>query len=664
MNFHVGWPARVLLGALVGLAVAGYAIASWEDGSTALENAASVVGNRLLGAWALLPIWLLMCLLRSRLVGSSDFLARLEGPFQHWWWATRQGLASASVGLVGVAFIALVVSLPLSGGILLPRVGAADESVGMGFLASMFGLFLTASAIASVSIGLRILGVSQRILAIITAGFWVIVLALSQSPLAWVVLTGITGASTGAVVAWTVTLFIGALPAVILALRDLRAIQRRAAALFGGYFVIVAAMAMLSAPSTPADVDRFLLQIYGAPSGSILAGMHLALIFAGAALVDDASTPPPRGGWHRLAQFRAGSMGRAASHRIWQVISRAGLLALVITLIGGAVALAVQGPTAFGRTASAAAVGILTLTAALQFGVILAVVALARRQGLVLSLVVITGVIASLQLDWGIGAVVRALELNHLARAAEQAVVLLFPLLLVVGGWRVIAWQRKVTLSVLENSDNYIVLSAIGKQFRGTWLYRDVNMAIEPGRIYGLAGPNGSGKSVLLRIMCGLADADAGLVSVRDDLKPRGRDSYPVGFGVMIDGPGYLPGLTGLQNLEELARIRKVVATSDIERLLLRLGLPAVGRKRVSTYSAGMKQKLGIAQAVMEKPRVLILDEPFNALDEPSAEVVRSLIMEVAEAGGSVVLTSHVPGELESTADVVFDIVGGTVKMR
>src|SRR5690606_30782151 len=123
-------------------------------------------------------------------------------------------------------------------------------------------------------------------------------------------------------------------------------------------------------------------------------------------------------------------------------------------------------------------------------------------------------------------------------------------------------------------------------------------------------------------------------------------------------------GLTGLQNLEELARIRKLVSTSEIERLLLRLGLPADERKKVSTYSAGMKQKLGIAQAVMEQPRVLVLDEPFNALDEPSTKIVRDYMMEFKAAGASVVLTSYVQGELEDTADVVFDIVDGTVRVR
>src|SRR5690606_42127830 len=246
-----------------------------------------------------------------------------------------------------------------------------------------------------------------------------------------------------------------------------------------------------------------------------------------------------------------------------------------LTRVCGWAGLGAHGPAARARAPSPTATGFLTVAAALEVGLVVMAVAPPRHQGPLLSAIVIIGAIVSLQLDWGIAAVVSALEVEDHVRAAGQTAILLALFFLVAGGWRIIAGCRKAAITVTNDNDHFVVLSSIGKQFRGTWLYRDVNIDIEPGRIYGLAGPNGSGKSVLLRIMCGLAGADTGVDSVRDDLKSSGRLSYPMGFGVMIDGPGYLPGLTGLQNLEELARIRKLVSTSDIERLLLRLGLPA-----------------------------------------------------------------------------------------
>ncbi len=661
MNSHLGRTTRILIGVVLALVAAGYTATSPEPDQSALERAASAIGNPLLSVWALLPVWLVMCLLRARIVGKPEFLIRFGSRFKHWWWVTGQAIASAGIGVLSIAFVALVLGLVISGGVLLPPPGGA---VGFHFIASMLGLFLSAVAVASVVIALRIIGLPQRILGIIATAFWLGALALSQSPLARVAFIGITGADSAALLAWVVTLLIAALPAVVLGLGRWRGFTRRAAKLFGAYLALVAVLAVLSASSTPASTEEILLGIYGTPAGSILAGMQLALIFVGAAVIDDMSTPRPRGGWSTLARFRRGSMGRAASYRIRQIVWRASCLAVTITLVGCAVGLSVDGPAAFAKAPSPTAIGILTVAAALEFGLVLMAVALARHQGPLFSVIVIIGAIVSLQLDWGIAAVVRALEVEDHVRAAGQTAILLALFLLVAGGWRIIAGCRKAAITVTNDNDHFVVLSSIGKQFRGTWLYRDVNIDIEPGRIYGLAGPNGSGKSVLLRIMCGLAGADTGVVSVRDDLKPSGRLSYPMGFGVMIDGPGYLPGLTGLQNLEELARIRKLVSTSEIERLLLRLGLPADERKKVSTYSAGMKQKLGIAQAVMEQPRVLVLDEPFNALDEPSTKIVRDLMMEFKAAGASVVLTSHVLGELEGTADVVFDIVDGTVRVR
>ncbi|RLP73351.1 ABC transporter ATP-binding protein [Mycetocola tolaasinivorans] len=199
-----------------------------------------------------------------------------------------------------------------------------------------------------------------------------------------------------------------------------------------------------------------------------------------------------------------------------------------------------------------------------------------------------------------------------------------------------------MTATVLEFRD-------VTKTFRGTVLFENVSFSLEEGKTYALRGPNGSGKSVLMRLMTRITRPNAGEVIVADRYLGKGR-VFPDSFGTMIDGPAYLPSISGLGNLLELARIRNRVSEEEIRALMLTLGLDPDSRKPVRRYSMGMKQKLSICQALMESPDVLILDEPFNALDDRSVEIVKDLIRQQQLAHRTIVLTSHNVADLDELA--------------
>jgi len=194
-----------------------------------------------------------------------------------------------------------------------------------------------------------------------------------------------------------------------------------------------------------------------------------------------------------------------------------------------------------------------------------------------------------------------------------------------------------------------ITLDAVSKAYRGRTLYRSANLQIEEGSITAITGPNGAGKSVLFRIMCGFLAPDSGIVTIDPRFMSHGR-TFPEKFGVIIDRPGYLAGKSGLNNLRELAAIRGVIGDEHIRQTMPLLGLDPDLRQPVRYYSLGMKQKLAIAQALMEDPRVLILDEPFNALDADSVSNVKRILKELNSQGVTIVFTSHDSADIDDMA--------------
>jgi ABC-2 type transport system ATP-binding protein len=203
-------------------------------------------------------------------------------------------------------------------------------------------------------------------------------------------------------------------------------------------------------------------------------------------------------------------------------------------------------------------------------------------------------------------------------------------------------------------------LRNVSKRFGRIQVIRDATFEIEAGQTVGLVGPNGSGKSVLLKLLCGFALPTSGQIWIDPAYLDKNR-SFPDRFGVAINGPAYLPHRTGRQNLTDLAAIRRRTTTNDIDEVLLQVGLDPSLNQKVRHYSLGMKQKLSLAQALIEQPEVLILDEPFNALDSESVTSVHSLLAAKKAAGTTIVFTSHHRPDIDQLSDEILEFQSGVV---
>lgn len=212
-------------------------------------------------------------------------------------------------------------------------------------------------------------------------------------------------------------------------------------------------------------------------------------------------------------------------------------------------------------------------------------------------------------------------------------------------------------------TDIVVRFEETSKSFKGTTLFRDVSFEIEPGRAYGLTGPNGSGKSVLLQMMCGLIRPDTGRVIIAPQYLSKGR-TFPDRFGISINGPAFLATLSAIENLRSLAAIRGTATDTELKETLAEVGLDPDSTQRVRNFSLGMKQKLSLAQALIESPKVLLLDEPFNALDEASVARVGALLRARLAEGVTLVLTSHHPQEISNYCDVRLSIQHQSVMLE
>lgn len=200
-----------------------------------------------------------------------------------------------------------------------------------------------------------------------------------------------------------------------------------------------------------------------------------------------------------------------------------------------------------------------------------------------------------------------------------------------------------------------ISVEHVYKSFGKEHVLKDVNLMIPPGRIFGVVGNNGSGKTVLMKCICGFMKPDSGNIIVNGEQVGKDCD-FPDGLGVIIETPGFLPGLSGFQNLKILASLKARIGKEEIMKTLERVGLNPGMRKPVAKYSLGMRQRLGIAQAIMENPDVLILDEPFNGLDKNGVGQMRELIKELRQQGKSILLASHNAQDIEELCDDVHEM--------
>lgn len=206
-----------------------------------------------------------------------------------------------------------------------------------------------------------------------------------------------------------------------------------------------------------------------------------------------------------------------------------------------------------------------------------------------------------------------------------------------------------------------IEASHVQKRFGQQTVLQDVSLQLEAGKIHGLIGDNGSGKSVLLKCLCGILPVDGGKVLIDGrELRP-GRGNPPV-MGVVIEHPGFLGAMSGWHNLKYLAGIRGLATEKDIREALERVGLTQDAKKQVKKYSLGMRQRLAIAQAIMEQPSVFIMDEPFNGLDRASVAKVRQLFTALRDEGRTFLLVSHHASDIASLCDDVYEIDNGSVR--
>lgn len=208
-----------------------------------------------------------------------------------------------------------------------------------------------------------------------------------------------------------------------------------------------------------------------------------------------------------------------------------------------------------------------------------------------------------------------------------------------------------------------IVIDKLTKSFKGKTVLEDVNMQLQEGRIYGIVGDNGSGKTVLLKLICGFMKPDSGTVTVNG--KVIGKDAdFPENTGIIIEAPGFLPNYSGMKNLEYLASIRGKIGKEQIESAMKTVGLDPSSKLRVGKYSLGMKQRLGIAQAIMEDQQLLILDEPMNALDKDAVEEMRKLFLRFKASGKTMLIVSHNEGDISTLCDEVYEFDGAKIKNR
>ncbi len=203
-----------------------------------------------------------------------------------------------------------------------------------------------------------------------------------------------------------------------------------------------------------------------------------------------------------------------------------------------------------------------------------------------------------------------------------------------------------------------IKIEKFSKAFKGNYVLEDINLEFSSGKIYGIVGDNGSGKTMLLRGIAGLIMPTEGQVSV--DGKVIHKDiSFPESMGVLIERPELLNYLTGFENLRFLADIKQIVSDQEIEDYMEKFGLDPKSKKTLKKYSLGMKQKIGIIQAIMENQELLILDEPFNALDEDTVGMLRQMLLEFKEEGKLIIITSHHAEDINILCDEIIRLKEG-----
>ena len=205
-----------------------------------------------------------------------------------------------------------------------------------------------------------------------------------------------------------------------------------------------------------------------------------------------------------------------------------------------------------------------------------------------------------------------------------------------------------------------IQVNNISKSYNKLTVLKNISINFESGKIYGLIGRNGSGKTLLMKCICGLISVTSGSILINgSDISKRSLNE--INIGAIIEQPGFLPNLSGYQNLKILAKIKNIIGDKEIRKAMNLVGLDSDSRKKAGKHSLGMKQRLGIAQAIMENQQILLLDEPMNGLDNSTVETIREIIAKLQKEGKTIIIATHYKEDIEILCDEVIELDNGCI---
>ncbi|SET04302.1 ATP-binding cassette domain-containing protein [[Clostridium] polysaccharolyticum] len=209
--------------------------------------------------------------------------------------------------------------------------------------------------------------------------------------------------------------------------------------------------------------------------------------------------------------------------------------------------------------------------------------------------------------------------------------------------------------------ENIIEIRDVSLQIKKEQILKHVSMDLEEGKIHGLVGRNGSGKTMLMKCICGFIKITEGEIKVENKIVGKDID-FPQNIGFIIETPGFIPYYSGYKNLRLLAGLRNKIGKQEVKDAMTAVGLDYKLKRSVKKYSLGMRQRLGIAQAIMEKPSILILDEPFNGLDKEGVEEMRKYLIKLKEDNTTVLICSHSTEDIHVLCDTVAEMEKGVLK--
>ncbi|MGN0633612.1 MAG: ABC transporter ATP-binding protein [Oscillospiraceae bacterium] len=210
---------------------------------------------------------------------------------------------------------------------------------------------------------------------------------------------------------------------------------------------------------------------------------------------------------------------------------------------------------------------------------------------------------------------------------------------------------------------NIIEVKNVSLTIGKTQILKDINVSFEEGKIHGLIGRNGSGKTMLMKCICGFIKPTSGEITV--DGKRVGKDvDFPKDIGIIIETPGFIPYYSGYKNLKLLAGLNNKIGKKEIMQSMEQVGLDPKLKRHVRKYSLGMRQRLGLAQAIMENPKILVLDEPFNGLDKDGVKDMRKYLLSYKEQGRTILICSHSAEDISVLCDTVCEMDKGSIGER